>query len=125
MFLNCIVCLFLSIDLVDLLDSVQLQSKFKMPTDGIMPECLPILSNDELLAFMDTPNTWEGLVEPLSGRCPAQKLGKDFRYIRNYVPVSIGNEATRPKVLVCHDFAGNYGEDRRVVNVRNAILIQI
>lgn len=83
-----------------------------MSFDNLMHECGPILKNEDLLALVDSSIAWTSIAKPLSKRCPAQKLDTDFPHIRKHVPFINENEATRPKVLVCHDVAANYGDDR-------------
>lgn len=102
--------LFLASDLVTVFNSPR--TKFKMAATDFPHVCSPIVNNDDLLAFPESPATWQSLVEPLSKRCAPQKLGNDFHNIRNFTPVIIENEPTRPKVLVCHDLAGNCRDDR-------------
>lgn len=75
-------------------------------------ECKPIKTNRELWDFIERPIVWEGLAEPLAKRSLPQRLGRDFLNIRADAPIRQENEATRPKVFVCHDMANNYRDDR-------------
>lgn len=83
-----------------------------MSFDSLMHECGPILKNEDLLALVDSSIAWTSIAKPLSKRCTVRKLGPDFAYIHKRVPFINEDEATRPKVLVCHDVAANYDDDR-------------
>lgn len=83
-----------------------------MFSESFTNECRPIGSNEELLSFWRSPIDWYNLAQPLTQRCPPQRLNDDFLNIRQQKQPRVENEAIRPKVMVCHDLAGNYREDR-------------
>lgn len=79
-----------------------------------LEECAPLRSNEQLLEYAKNPFSWKSLVEPLAPRCNPRKYGEHYQVIlgtENNSP-EFPDEKCRPKVLVCHDLAGNYRGDR-------------
>lgn len=77
-------------------------------------ECHPLRTLEELFAIQSTPIVWHSLVEPLDPtvRSQPRRLGNVYADFDGGSSSRISDEASRPKVLVCHDMMGNYRGDR-------------
>ncbi|KAJ6638043.1 Cytosolic endo-beta-N-acetylglucosaminidase [Pseudolycoriella hygida] len=80
-------------------------------------ECRPLQSNYELLNFHRFPIVWKNLVVPLEPRCRARKFGDNFDNL-NHKGEVVDISGGRAEVLVCHDLAGNYRDDRFIAGSR-------
>jgi len=80
--------------------------------------CEPIATVEQLLNRHVLPNflKWCDMVEPLKERSTPRLLGKQyFSMDGDYVaPAVSSDEANRPELLVCHDYKGNYLDDKYI-----------
>uniref|UniRef100_A0A182N0C3 Cytosolic endo-beta-N-acetylglucosaminidase TIM barrel domain-containing protein n=1 Tax=Anopheles dirus TaxID=7168 RepID=A0A182N0C3_9DIPT len=85
--------------------------------------CQPIVTLRALLDFDKAPpHPWKNLVEPIAPRTGRSRhLGDRYQVLEfGDDPIAYVENAARPQVLLCHDFKGNYLNDRYINGVRGA-----
>ncbi|XP_055610935.1 cytosolic endo-beta-N-acetylglucosaminidase isoform X2 [Uranotaenia lowii] len=76
-------------------------------------ECQPIHTIQDLLKFDRGTVSWRNLVLPVTPRSRSRYLGERYQQIDfNSGIIDFVDDRTRPQVLLCHDFKGNYLADR-------------